>query len=79
MRFAGLRRVTLSEGEIRERHVGGKGTMNALFLEDLALETHRGIATGVEAGKHGGGNSFGCCVVKQLDARPGQFANVAIG
>jgi len=27
---------TLSEGEINELHVGLKGTMNALFLKDLA-------------------------------------------
>jgi DNA invertase Pin-like site-specific DNA recombinase len=35
LRFAGVRIVTLSEGEITELHVGLKGTMNALFLKDL--------------------------------------------
>ena len=32
----------LAEGEINELHVGLKGTMNALFLKDLAAKTHRG-------------------------------------
>ncbi len=69
MRFAGVRLVTLSEGEISELHVGLKGTMNALFLKDLALKTHRGIRGRVEAGKLGGGNAYGYRVVKQLDAK----------
>jgi DNA invertase Pin-like site-specific DNA recombinase len=69
MRFAGVRLVTLSEGEISELHVGLKGTMNALFLKDLALKTHRGIRGRVEAGKIGGGNAYGYRVVKQLDAK----------
>src|SRR5687768_3622018 len=30
--FAGVKLVTLSEGEISQLHVGLKGTMNALFL-----------------------------------------------
>src|SRR3954454_23520217 len=40
--FAGVRLVTLAEGEVGELHVGLKGTMNALFLRDLAQKTHRG-------------------------------------
>jgi hypothetical protein len=46
--------VTLAEGEISELHVGLKGTMNALFLKDLAMKTHR-LRGRVEAGKSGGG------------------------
>ena len=34
MSFAGIRIVTLAEGEITELHVGLKGTMNALFLNE---------------------------------------------
>ncbi len=67
--FAGVRIFTLSEGEINELHVGLKGTMNALFLKDLAKKTHRGIRGRVEAGKIGGGNAYGYRVVHQLDAR----------
>lgn len=69
LRFAGVTIFTLSEGEINELHVGLKGTMNALFLKDLAIKTHRGIRGRVEAGKIGGGNAYGYRVVKTLDAR----------
>jgi len=68
LRFAGVTIATLSEGEINELHVGLKGTMNALFLKDLAIKTHRGIRGRVEAGKIGGGNAYGYRVVHQLDA-----------
>ena len=69
LRFAGVTIFTLSEGEINELHVGLKGTMNALFLKDLAIKTHRGIRGRIEAGKIGGGNAYGYRVVKTLDAR----------
>ena len=69
LKFAGVPIVTLSEGEISELHVGLKGTMNALFLKDLAAKTHRGIRGRVEDGKSGGGLCFGYNVVKQLNAR----------
>jgi site-specific DNA recombinase len=59
--------MTLAEGEISELHVGLKGTMNALFLKDLAKKTHRGIRGRVEKGKAGGGLCYGYDVVKRLD------------
>ncbi|WP_082564453.1 recombinase family protein [Caulobacter sp. Root1472] len=68
LRFAGVPIVTLSEGEITELHVGLKGTMNALFLKDLAAKTHRGIRGRVEAGKVGCGNAYGYRVVREIDA-----------
>ena len=40
--------MTLAEGEISELHVGLKGTMNALFLKDLAAKTHHGLRGRVE-------------------------------
>ena len=58
----------LAEGDITELHVGLKGTMNALFLKDLADKTRRGLRGRVEEGKSGGGNSYGYDVVKQLAA-----------
>ena len=72
MRFAGVRIVTLAEGEISELHIGLKGTMNALFLKDLAAKTHRGLRGRVEAGRSGGGNAYGYRVVRKLgsDGRP---------
>jgi len=63
-RFAGVRIVTLSEGDVNELHIGLKGTMGALFLKDLADKTRRGLSGRVEAGKSGGGNSFGYDVVR---------------
>ncbi|MBF7013643.1 recombinase family protein, partial [Novosphingobium sp. HR1a] len=69
LQFAGVPIVTLAEGEISELHVGLKGTMNALFLKDLAAKTHRGLRGRVEEGKSGGGICYGYNVVKQLDAR----------
>jgi DNA invertase Pin-like site-specific DNA recombinase len=59
LRFAGVSLTTLSEGEIGDLHIGLKGTMNALFLKDLADKTRRGLRGRVEAGKSGGGNSYG--------------------
>ena len=59
--------VTLAEGEISELHVGLKGTMNALFLKDLAAKTHRGLRGRVEQGKSGGGLCDGYDVVKHTD------------
>ena len=53
--FAGVKLVTLAEGEITELHVGLKGTMNALFLKDLAAKTRRGLRGRVEQGRSGGG------------------------
>ena len=42
LQFAGVTLTTLAEGEISELHIGLKGTMNALFLKDLADKTRRG-------------------------------------
>ena len=67
MRFAGVRIVTLSEGEISNLHVGLKGTMNALFLQDLADKTRRGLRGRIEAGKSGGGLCYGYDVIKRVD------------
>ncbi|MDP3600888.1 MAG: recombinase family protein [Bosea sp. (in: a-proteobacteria)] len=69
LRFAGVPIITLAEGEISELHVGLKGTMNALFLKDLAAKTHRGMSGRVAAGKSGGGLCYGYKAVKQFDAR----------
>src|SRR6267154_453643 len=69
LRFAGVPIITLAEGEISELHVGLKGTMNALFLKDLAAKTHRGLRGRVADGKSGGGLCYGYRVVKKLDER----------
>jgi site-specific DNA recombinase len=60
--------VTLAEGAISELHVGLKGTMNALFLKDLAAKTHRGIEGRVREGRSGGGLCYGYDVVPEIGA-----------
>ena len=67
MNFANTQLVTVAEGEVSELHVGLKGTMNALFLKDLALKTHRGLEGRVRAGFSGGGLCFGYDVVRETD------------
>ena len=64
--FVGVRVITLAEGEINHLHVGLKGTMNALFLKDLADKTRRGLRGRVEAGKSGGGLCYGYRVIRSL-------------
>jgi site-specific DNA recombinase len=68
LRHSEIRLLTLAEGEISESHVGLKGTMNALFLKDLALKIRRGQRGRVEAGKIPGGSSYGYRIVRQLRA-----------
>ena len=66
LKHADVRIVTQSEGEVNELHIGLKGTMNALFLKDLAIKTRRGQRGRVEAGKIPGGNSYGYRIVRRL-------------
>jgi site-specific DNA recombinase len=62
--FAGVNIVTLAEGDITHLHIGLKGTMNALYLHELAQKTRRGLRGRVEAGRSGGGRSYGYRVVR---------------
>jgi DNA invertase Pin-like site-specific DNA recombinase len=64
--FAGVNIVTLAEGNITHLHIGFKGTMNALFLKDLAEKTHRGLRGRIEDGKSAGGLCYGYRVVKTI-------------
>lgn len=68
--FAGVRIVTVSEGDIGHLHVGLKGTMNALYLHDLAQKTRRGLRGRVEAGKSAGGVGYGYQVVPAYEGQP---------
>lgn len=67
--FCGVKIITLAEGEISELHVGLKGTMNALFLKDLAQKTRRGLEGRVREGRSGGGLCFGYDVLRETNAR----------
>ncbi len=66
--FKGVRIITLSEGEITHLHVGLKGTMNALFLKDLADKTRRGLRGRVEKGRSGGGLCYGYRVNRTIES-----------
>src|SRR5260370_30863337 len=65
--FAGVTMVTLAEGEISELHVGLKGTMNALFIKDLAKKVRRGLEGRVCQGRSGGGIGYGYVVAREYD------------
>jgi site-specific DNA recombinase len=64
MTFAGVAIETVADGLVNEMHVGLKGTMNALFLKNLALKVHRGMAGVVREGRHAGGLAYGYRPVK---------------
>jgi site-specific DNA recombinase len=67
--FSGIKLITLAEGEISELHVGLKGTMNALFLKDLAAKTHRGLRGRVKEKRAAGGISYGYALKREIDVR----------
>src|SRR3546814_16425521 len=48
--------------------VGLKGTMNALFLKDLAKKTHRGLRGRVEKGFSAGAVGYGYRMVRRLSS-----------
>ncbi|WP_375554752.1 recombinase family protein [Roseovarius mucosus] len=64
--FAGVGIETVSEGRVNEMHIGLKGTMNALFLKDLAAKTRRGLSGRIQKGKSAGGKAYGYDVVREL-------------
>jgi DNA invertase Pin-like site-specific DNA recombinase len=76
LNFRSIKLITLAEGEISELHVGLKGTMNALYLKDLAEKTRRGLEGRVRQGRSGGGLCYGYRVLTEIGAqgelRPGK-------
>jgi DNA invertase Pin-like site-specific DNA recombinase len=69
-KFYGVKFVTVSEGEITALHIGLKGTMNAVALDDLADKTRLGLRGRVEAGRSGGRICFGYRAVPALEGEP---------
>ena len=57
---------TLAEGQVDELHIGLKGTMNALFLKDLASKIRRGQRGRIKSGFSAGGRSYGYQVMREL-------------
>jgi site-specific DNA recombinase len=69
LQFKRIQLVTVGEGLVSELHIGLKGTMNALFIKDLAAKTHRGMQGRIEAGRSAGSISFGYRVRREFDAQ----------
>jgi site-specific DNA recombinase len=65
--FAGVSIVTLAEGDITFLHIGLKGTMNAMFLKELADKTRRGLRGRIENGRSGGGLCYGYKIVRRFE------------
>jgi DNA invertase Pin-like site-specific DNA recombinase len=59
LRFAGVGLHTILEGDVGSMHVGLKGTMNELYIAELAVRTHRGMKGRVMLGKLAGGLCYG--------------------
>lgn len=58
--FAGVRLMTVEDGgDVGDISVGVRGTMNKLYLTQLAAKTRRGLRGRIEAGRSGGGRAFG--------------------
>jgi DNA invertase Pin-like site-specific DNA recombinase len=68
LQFRNVMIETVSEGSICEMHIGLKGTMNSMFLKDLAIKTHRGLKGRALAGKSAGGKTYGYHNVLRYDA-----------
>jgi site-specific DNA recombinase len=64
LRLRGIDLVGVADGVDTSRrgasvHIALKGVMNAIYLEDLAEKTHRGLSGRVERGLSAGGRIFG--------------------
>jgi site-specific DNA recombinase len=66
LKFVGVDLYTIADGEINEMLVGLKGTMNSLFLKDLAAKTHRGLQGRAIKGMSAGGKSYGYDIVRTI-------------
>ena len=72
LKFAGVRIISLSQGEISEIHVGLNGTMAALFLKELGEKTRRGQIGRAVQGRVPGGICYGyrCVPALKPDGSP---------
>ena len=75
--FLGVQLYTLADGLIGTMHVGMKGTIAKIYLEDLAQKTRRGQIGRVKAGRIPGGRSYGYDVVAGVEDRGRRTINEA--
>ena len=68
LEYFGISILTLHDGSgpIDDIHVGLKGTMNALFLKDLARKTRRGLDGVIESGRHPAPPAYGYRLVSRM-------------
>jgi DNA invertase Pin-like site-specific DNA recombinase len=69
LQFADIKIVTLADGDVGKMHVGIKGMLASMFLDDLAQKTKRGQVGRVKAGRIPGGRCYGYDVVPSIDER----------
>ncbi len=62
-----VRIVTLADGEVGKLHVGLKGIISSLYLDDLAQKTRRGQIGRVRLGRIPGGRCYGYDVEREGD------------
>ena len=68
LRFHGVAIRTISEGAVDELHIGLKGTMNALYLQETRKKTRRGMEGVVRDGRHTGGRVYGYAIRREFNA-----------
>jgi site-specific DNA recombinase len=57
--FLGVRLFTVADGEVSDLHIGLRGTINKMYVSDLAAKTKRGQLGRVKAGLIPGGRCYG--------------------
>ena len=67
--YWGVKIITLADGEVGKLHVGLKGIIASIYLDDLAQKTRRGQVGRVKAGRIPGGRCYGYDVVRESDDR----------
>lgn len=73
--YWGVKIMTLADGEVGKLHVGLKGIIASIHLDDLAQKTRRGQAGRVRAGRIPGGRSYGYDVVVHGEDRGQRTVN----
>jgi site-specific DNA recombinase len=75
--YVGVKIITLADGEVGKLHVGLKGIIASIYLDDLAQKTRRGQVGRVRAGRIPGGKCYGYDVVAAGDDRGQRSINPA--
>lgn len=65
--FHNVRLHTVDAGEIDKLRIGITSTMAEMFIDNQRVKTHRGVKAQVQAGKSGGGRSYGYDVARESD------------